>query len=190
MSIPRCRKFIQDADAGVAVAFVALLPAFLFLTFFIFEVLIALLWVGTVEKAAQLGARLAIVSSVAVTGLPATNAKASGHNYGELCSAGACGSTGTGFDPKWCIGGTAGFCDSGNCTGAAVPCFQVIVNRMRNVAGLIQPQNVTITYEYAGLGFAGGPIVPRVTVAVGITPATFIPPNAGAAVPYAKPARS
>ncbi len=64
-------RFIRDQRGGVAVEFVALLPAFLFLTFFVFDIAIAVLWVGTVEKAAQLGARLAIVSDYAVTGLPA-----------------------------------------------------------------------------------------------------------------------
>jgi hypothetical protein len=188
MCIGLDQTFIKDRRGSVAVEFVALLPAFVFLTFFIFEIGIAVLWIGTAEKAAQLGARLAIVSSKAVTDLPATYSLAADHTWGQNCSQGACGTGGSGFPARWCIGGLSGgaggYCDTANCTGATKPCFGVIVDRMRAIAPLIQPQNVTISYEYAGLGFAGGPIVPRVTVTVGVTPAGFTPPNAGQAVPY------
>ena len=37
---------------------------------------------------------------------------------------------------------------------------------MRGLASLIQAQHVTIRYDYVGLGFAGGPIIPAVTVTV------------------------
>jgi hypothetical protein len=37
---------------------------------------------------------------------------------------------------------------------------------MRGIAGIIQTTHVTIRYDYTGLGFAGGPIVPSVTVTV------------------------
>src|SRR5262245_14447198 len=169
MATNRCREFLQDARASVAVEFVALLPAFLFLTFFIFEIFVAVLWVGTVEKAAQLGARLAIVSSKVVTGLPATYPKKAGFLYGQNCSIGACGtSTINGFASKVCTGGTGLDCDPATCVGAAlnVNCFTVIYNRMHAIAPVIQPQHVTIRYDYVGLGFAGGPIIPTVTVTV------------------------
>jgi hypothetical protein len=159
MTTSRCRKFMTDHSGGVAVEFVALLPAFVFLTFFIFEIFVAVFLVGTVEKAAQLGARLAIVSNTAVTGLPTDYAlRSTAYAYGQPCSAGACGTGGTGFTTRTCAGGSGGACDGPN--------FTVIVNRMRGIASIIQPQNVTIEYAYVGLGFAGGPIVPRVTVTV------------------------
>jgi len=140
----------------VTVEFVALMPAFLFLTFFVFEIMVAVLWVGTVEKAVQLGARLAIVSNYAVTGLAPNqkNAVAAGYVPGAHCSQGGC----VGFTVRTCSGGSIGDCNAAN--------FNVLVNRMRSIAGLIQPQNVTITYDYIGLGFAGGPIIPRVTLTV------------------------
>jgi hypothetical protein len=148
-------EFIRDDRGGVAVEFVALMPAFVFLTFFIFEIFIAVLWVGTVEKTAQLGARLAVVSHTAVTGLPTEYAlRSAAYAYGQPCSAGACGSTGQGFTTRTCAGGIGGDCNPAVCLGAAVSCFQVIVNRMRGIASFIQ------------VGFAGGPIVPRVTVTV------------------------
>jgi len=147
--------FIMDQRGGVAVEFVALLPAFVFLTFFVFEITIAVLWVGTVEKAAQLGARLAIVSDLAVTGLSPDlkNGVADGHIPGDHCDQGGC----TIFAPRTCTGGSIGECSVG---------FTAIFSRMDAIATLLQPENVTITYAYVGLGFAGGPIVPRVTVTI------------------------
>jgi len=37
---------------------------------------------------------------------------------------------------------------------------------MRSISPLIQAANVTVTYANAGLGYVGGPTVPRVTVTV------------------------
>ena len=160
------RRFVRDSRGGVAVEFVALVPAFLFLTFFVLEIGIAVLWVGTVEKAAQLGARLAIVSNRVVTGLPATYSRTTGYNWGQNCSAGACDpdGDGLGFTTKTCGGGSGEDCDTVTCLNASVTCFNVVVNRMRDIASVIQPSHVTMTYEYVGLGYAGGPIIPRVTV--------------------------
>jgi hypothetical protein len=170
MRISRWRTFLEDERAGIALEFVALLQAFLLLFFFALEIAIAVFWTGTVEKAAQLGARFAVVSDKAVTGLPATYSLAAGHIWGDDCSAGACGNAGTGFNPRSCVGGSGGDCDASNCLGAAEPCFAVIVGRMRDIAPIIQPGHVSITYAYAGLGFAGGPIIPRVTVTVAGVP--------------------
>ena len=145
------RSFIKDTRGGVAVEFVALLPAFLFLTFFVFEIGVAMFLIGSVEKAAQLGARLAVVSDVAVSALDQKNGVMPGFVPGDACGAGAC----TAFEEKTCNGGDG--CAAG---------FSAVVSRMANIARIIRAENVTITYAYVGLGFAGGPIVPRVTVTV------------------------
>jgi hypothetical protein len=140
------------------------MPAFLFLTFFVFEIGIAVLWIGTVEKAAQLGARLAIVSNYGVTGLtPGQRNLASNSTVyppGTQCATGCAA-----FASKVCSGGSGGDCGDG--TG-----FATIFNRMDAIANLLQPANVTIRYEYVGLGFVGGPIIPRVTVTIGRVGAT------------------
>jgi Flp pilus assembly protein TadG len=155
----RCRKFIRDARGGATVEFVAIVPVFMLIAFFTMEVAIAVLWIGTAEKAAQLGARLAVVSNLAVTGLPSSNGLTnSTYTYGQPCSAGAC----TSFATKTCTGGSGGVCSSAN--------FTTIVNRMSGIFSLIQSQYVTISYTYIGLGFAGGPIVPNVTVTVSGVP--------------------
>jgi len=165
MRAGRFSSFIKSERAGVTVEFVAIMPAFMLLTFFIMEITIAVLWIGTAEKAAQLGARLAVVSNTAVAGLPPNNALFDvNFAFGQSCSIGACQS----FATLTCTGGTGGDCDSTN--------FDTIVSRMSDVFGLLrnlpQPAGdyVTIEYTYVGLGFAGGPVVPSVTVTLSGVP--------------------
>jgi Flp pilus assembly protein TadG len=157
MRIGASRRLVRDQQGGVAVEFVALLPAFLFLTFFVFDIGIAVLWVGTVEKAAQLGARLAIVSNYAVTtlvpGQKNQTADANMYPPGSNCPTGCAA-----FATQSCTGGSGGICNPAG--------FNAIFNRMDAIANVLQPANITITYTYVGLGFVGGPIVPRVTVTV------------------------
>ena len=145
--------FLRSERGSAIVEFVALMPAFLGITFFIFEIAIAILWIGTAEKAAQLGARLAVVSNYAVTTLAPTqrNVVAMNALYGQQCPGGC-----VAFATATCSGG-GGVCSAG---------FTTIVNRMRGIMPNIQTANVTITYQYIGLGYAGGPIVPRVVVTV------------------------
>ena len=162
----RPSSFVRDQQGGVAVEFVALMPAFLFIVFFTMEIAIAVLWVGTVEKAAQLGARLAVVSNVVVTGLPADGRNpVNGSTFapGQNCNL----SVAANADP--CVRFAARTCTAGTVGQCAAPAtgFNPIFNRMDAIVGVLVPANVTITYEYVGLGFAGGPIAPRVTVTVG-----------------------
>jgi hypothetical protein len=86
---------------------------------------------------------------------------------GQNCPA-AC----TAFATQTCTGGMGGDCADDPAA------FDRIFTRMDAIAGVLQPGNVTIRYEYVGLGFAGGPVIPRVTVTVGRVG------NAGTAVSY------
>src|SRR5262249_46549253 len=127
-------------------------------------------WIGTAEKAVQLGARLAVVSTPAVSAtttvtcppsastLPPTNCLASGYAYGQSCSVGAC----TAFTNLTCTGGTSAACNATN--------FNTIVARMNGMLSSIQASNVTMSYNYVSLGYAGGPIVPSVTVTLSGVP--------------------
>ena len=176
-------KFLRDERAGVTLEFVALMPAFLLLFFFILEIAIAILWVGTAEKAVQLGARLAVVSHYAASanydGAPITETTryalaGGGFTYGDNCIEGAC----VAFPTLVCTGGSGGDCRAGACFGHpdSRTCFEVIADRIRDpdypnpayrgLMSSIQNENITITYSYVGLGYAGGPLVPRVTVTV------------------------
>jgi len=158
------RKFLAQEHAGATVEYVALMPLFLFLTFFIMEISIAVFSVGSAEKAVQAGARLILVSDPVVNTIADCSANptnlrvlncpnASTNPPGQPCSAG-CQS----FSPVVCAGGTVSPCNSAN--------FTILLNRMRSISPLIQASNVTVTYAYAGLGYVGGPTVPRVTVTV------------------------
>lgn len=177
------REFVRDKGAGVTVEFVALMPTFLVLTLFVLEIAIAILWVGTAEKAVQLGARLAVVSHYAASrtyaGAAVTESTryvlaSSSYVYGQNCNIGACQP----FETMTCTGGAGEDCRAGACFGDPDnrTCFQVIADRIRDpdypraayrgLMSSIQNENITITYDYVGLGYAGGPLVPRVTVTV------------------------
>ena len=172
-------SFFRDERAATTVEFVAIMGPFLLITFFIMEVVIAVLWIGTAEKAAQLGARLAVVSDLVVNptsticpaadagGLITVNCLTASHTYGQLCSTGACAAYCT-TPAKCTCTGTA--CNSAN--------FTPIFDRMRAVFTLLNghPEYVTIAYTNSGLGFAGGPAIPSVTVKLSSVPygAVFI----------------
>jgi hypothetical protein len=179
----KAREFLRDKGAGVTVEFVVLMPSFLLLTLFILEIAIAIFWVGTAEKAAQLGARLALVSDYAASrtyaGAPVDETTryvlATGpYVYGQNCNVGAC----VPFETMTCTGGSGGDCRAGSCFGDPDmrTCFQVIADRIRSpnypnaayrgLMSSIQNNNITVSYSYVGLGYAGGPLVPRVTVTV------------------------
>ena len=176
------RRFFESEKAGLTVEFVAVIGPFLLLSFFIMEVLVAMDWVGTAEKAAQLGARLAVVSTPAVTTgtcpagggaigaglMPTQNCKPSASGgYGQPCPANCAGWT---TNPISCAAGAGGSCVAAN--------FTTIVNRMVGIAPLLKQGcaqaspgcHVTITYANSQLGFAGGPTIPDVTVKIsGVT---------------------
>jgi hypothetical protein len=183
MARGKALEFVRGQQAGATFEFVALMPAFLLVTFFILEVAIAIFWVGTAEKAVQLGARLAVVShyaasanynGAAITETTRYALAGGGFTYGDNCSEGAC----VAFPTMTCTGGTGEDCRAGACFGHpdGRTCFEVIADRIRASAypnpayrglmGAIQNENITITYSDIALGYAGGPLVPRVTVTV------------------------
>jgi TadE-like protein len=180
------REFVRDQQAGVTVEFVVLMPAFLLLTLFVLEIAIAIFWVGTAEKAAQFGARLAVVSNYAASrnyaGAAVTEstryALEAGHVFGDNCNTDAC----VPFETMTCTGGTGGDCKAEPCVGDPDnrTCFQVIADRIRSpnypnpayrgLMSSIQNDNITISYSYIKLGYAGGPLVPSVTVRIAGVP--------------------
>jgi hypothetical protein len=185
----RLRNFGCREEGGAAVEFVAAMIFFVAIVFFSFEIAVAVFWNATAEKAAQIGARLAIVSDPAVTSQgcpgtpnPATNGDWPGSDgdpvpagnlplrncrngaanaiYGTSCSvANTCHSWG----PVVCVGdGMVGSCDDDG--------FAAIAERVRSIFNLATDQRITIRYEDTGLGFAGGPAIPLVTVEIANVP--------------------
>jgi hypothetical protein len=174
-------RFFRSEKAGLTVEFVAVIGPFLLISFFIMEVLVAMDWVGTAEKAAQLGARLAVVSTPAVTTgacpvaggsigaglLPLVNCKPVAGAFGQPCPGNCAGWT---TNPISCAGGSGGSCVAAN--------FTTIVNRMIGISPLLKQGcaqaspgcHVTITYANSNLGFAGGPTIPDVTVKISGVP--------------------
>jgi len=165
------RKIGYDTRGLTTVEFVVVFPFFVIITFYILEVALAIfVWQG-VHTAAQIGVRMAVVSDPAVPvgscpaaagTIPMTNCKSSAGIYGGSCAYGNCETYGSAS----CTGGT-----SGSCNGAA---FTAICTQMRNLFALIQCSNITIKYSDSGLGFAGGPVIPDVSVTVSGVPFNMI----------------
>lgn len=184
----RLRKFGAREDGLAAVEFVAAMIFFVVIVFFSFEVAVAVFWNATAEKAAQIGARLAIVSDPAVASqgcpgtpnpdtngdwagndgdpvpagvLPLRNCRngAAGAIYGTSCTiANTCHT----WAPVECVGGMGGSCDEMG--------FTAVAERMRSIFNLATNDRITIRYEDTGLGFAGGPVIPLVTVEIANVP--------------------
>lgn len=182
------RRFGSREDGLAAVEFVAAMIFFVVIVFFSFEVAVAMFWNATAEKAAQIGVRLAIVSDPAVVSqgcpgtpnpdtngdwagndgdaapagvLPLRNCRngAAGAIYGTSCTvANTCHSWG----PIVCVGGVGGSCDADG--------FAPIAERVRSIFNLATDARITIRYEDTGLGFAGGPVIPLVTVEIANVP--------------------
>lgn len=166
------KHLIADEGALVTVEFVAIFPFFIILVFYALEVALALYWWQSVQEAAQIGVRMAVISDPAVnleacpggTGyLPNGNCKASGGTYGGSCSS---GTNCTGFTTVSCTGGTTSNCDQ--------TAFNAICTRMQAIFAKIDCSDITISYADSGLGFAGGPVIPTVTVSVSNVPFNVI----------------
>lgn len=145
-------SFLRDGDGSTSVEFVVVFLGFIAIFLFVVEVTLYLFFIASLEKAAEAGVRAAVVSPPVVSGFPSTIARVGSATYGTKCAGtGACAPLST-F----------------TCTGAScrdTP-FSRILAHMQGFNGRIRPENVTFTYSDAGIGFAGGPSVPMVTVTI------------------------
>ena len=155
-------RFPRCTAGSMTVEFTAVSFFFFLIVFLAMEIALALFWWQTAQKAVALGARAAVVSAPAADGLPAFMAKGNGGDdiFGVRCSdqSTPC----TGFDTVACDGGAE--------TGCISPNFDRIVNRMRELFAVIENEQVSISYADVGLGFAGGPPIPAVTVTLSGVP--------------------
>lgn len=149
----RERRSFLAGDAGSStVEFVAVFVAVITVMFLIVEVTLYFFFMASLEKAAQAGVRAAVVSPpVAGYAAPLAN----GENAGSSCT----DDFPCSFLTVKCEGNT-----SGDCINPTT--FTRIVNHMRGYNGRIAAANVVVTYQSVGIGFAGGPPVPMVTVTV------------------------
>ncbi len=159
----------QDHAGSVLAEFALVLPLFLVLLFAVIDFgQIYLRWI-LAEKATQLAARLAVVRPPICAGVPALNARANGlpgvPPFGTSCAAlpGLCADPGR----ITCTGDQAvgdGFDDILDLAGSFLP-------------STLQPENVRFSYDFADLGFLGGPYIPIVSVdIVGDIELPFITP--------------
>jgi len=149
-------SFDLRSDSGlVAAEFVVVAFALLVMVFLVVELTTLYFSMMSEQKAAYMGARVAIVSNVAATGVPARNTVTGTGTFGVSC--GDASAPCAGFAPASCDG------DGGGCDASS---FSRILSRMRQFVGGLEAAHVTIRYAYAGLGFAGGPTIPEVTVTI------------------------
>lgn len=149
-------RYLKRDDGSSTVEFVVIIVAVLFTVFFVLEVTLYLFFSASLNKAAQAGLRAAVVSNPVAAGLPAINARHENGIFGQSCS-----------NANTCVPLPTVTCTGGACTAVE---FDRIYAHMQGFSGQIQPEHVTITYEDTGLGFAGGPSIPLVTVTVSGVP--------------------
>ena len=167
-------SFAREQVAAITVEFVVIMSFFVTITFFVLEIALAQFLWQTAEKTVQIGARLAVVSDPAVTAISSTttNPLATGGAFGQPCPANCDVSSLTGCSSStsctWSCtytGGTAG-------AGCKATAINYIVTRMGQMyLPLRNPTSkITVTYTYTGLGYAGGPLTPTVTVTLSNVP--------------------
>ena len=153
------KRFLRNDDASASVEYVVLLLPLLALVFTSLQIALAYHFSLTAQKAVELGARIAAVRDPVRIDLPNTNTRdeASNLGAGASCANGACLDMGG----PWVCNGAA--LDPSVCDVAA---YTDIYNEIANLAYLLQPEDVTISYDYGLLGYAGGPFVPIVEVRI------------------------
>lgn len=129
-------------------------------------------------KAVQLGARLAAVSNPVASNLTMANWDVVGYDSGDTVP------LADGFTYE-CTGAGGGSCTNGGTYDAAAM-QTIIFGRgntecngtppnigMCNIFWAITPENVEVTYEYTGLGYAGRPTGPVPTIKVEVVGIPF-----------------
>lgn len=180
MKMPSALRGFGNCQFGATAAeFALVLPLVLLFLFGIIDVGRLMWTLNTAEKATQMGARAAVVSTLVPGGLADTN-------YGTTLGQGAPITTAQ-FVSTTCVkpaNTVACACPNGAPCPTLTPlnggAFDAIVTRMQGVAPAIAAADVEIIYSNSGLGYAGDPtgpdVAPLVTVrAVGIdfTPLLF-----------------
>lgn len=160
------RRFLADERGSAAVEYAVLLLPLMALVFTSFQIALAYHFSLTAQKAVELGARIAAVRDPVHTGLPATNALNSdgGFEIGDACALGACQDMGGPFS---CSGPDLG---GESCDSAA---WNAIAEEVASLAYLLDKDDLTITYYYGALGYAGGPFTPIVEVKIEERPFVF-----------------
>lgn len=162
----RLEKRTRLVAGSVGAEFAMVLPLLLLLLFGVIDAGRYMWTLNSVEKATQMGARMAVVTTMVPTDLASKN-------FGTTLGQGAPIPTAS-FGSMQCqmSGGSLACTCVSNCSGIGVTAdpvsFGGVAARMNQIAGVIAPANVRITYTNVGLGYAGDPtgpdVAPLVTV--------------------------
>lgn len=173
-------RLLRDRSGSSAAEFAIVLPVLLV---FLFGIIDGGRWLWTynrAEKAAQMGARMAVVTDPISGGISASYLGVGGLTQGDIIPASA-------FGKITCTGSGSGTSITASCTCTTSPCpalgtanntaFRNIVTWMQNFLPEVSASNIAVEYSSSGLGYAGNPygrdLSPLVTVKIG-TPATTL----------------
>ena len=156
------KRFLKDERGGVVLDVAIVFFPLIMLILAIFEMAVSFYVILASQKAAQLGARFAVTRTPIHEDVPKTNQIAIiNGEFGDACyqSDGrhACK---TPEPARWTCAPVGNSlpdeCDTAD--------FMSVIGEMRRVYPSLKAQDVIIQYDYALLGYAGGPFVPHVTV--------------------------
>lgn len=161
----KLRKFQREERGAVVVDFIPVFFALIVVVLVVFEIGIAYFLSLRAYKAAQLGARAATVVPAVHPGVPSSNVRT--NSTGQLGI--PCLNPGTNPVSSRCVDpGGPWICDGSDlgAQGCDEVGFALIVNNMRRTFPDLEPEEVTVSYIYRGLGETGGPLVPEVNVRI------------------------
>lgn len=154
------KRFLSDERAALSAEYVIAFSAIFGVFLFAFQVGFTMFELMSAEKAAQTGARFAAVRAPIDNDVPARNEVAVGGVAGAWCNEGNCVNPTDPSDPFECKGGELA---AGNCD---IEAFKKLWDDMARQGFNYEPQDITISYQYAGLGYADGPFVPIIEVQI------------------------
>jgi Flp pilus assembly protein TadG len=178
-SLAIIRSLRRRSDGAAGAEFAMVLPLLILLLLGMIDVGRYMWALNEVEKATQMGARMAVVTTMVPTDL--ANA-----NFGTTLGQGAVIPTSSFGGMQCTSNGTTASCSCvSNCAGigttADTAAFNRVADRMILMANFVRRSDVTIRYDNSGLGYAGDPngpdVAPIVTVSaagVPFRPAIFM----------------
>ena len=168
----KLRRLIPHQGGASAAEFGIVLPLFILFLLGIIDVGRWLWSYNHLEKATQMGARMAVVTTAASPGIDTSYIGVGGLTQGDVIPASALGVI---------------QCTNSACTCQTPPCpslgsfrtadFDRVAGQMKNFYKQIEPTNVVIQYSSSGLGYAGNPNGPDINpvVTVRVSGLTFVP---------------